>query len=663
MGNKNPKTSINVNLAPKIAKSGLKSAYRLLAFVGKPFYLIINHLFIIFFYVLRITGYIFKFSLPNFFTQSQRKNLPKNGIIFSSKTFWLKTQALSIRGRFKDWKSKSYNFYWKTEVFFLALEKLIAKFLTYLKTKTLDLQIKERLTMSSLSLRIKVIYIFSLLPQPHLPKISKLKFLSIFFGFSILMGITSGLIFWFYIIKDLPQPKDLTKRNLPVSTKIYDRNGILLYTIYKNQNRTPVALDYIPLHIRLATIAAEDAEFYSHPGFSIKGITRAFFKNLQEGEVTGGSTITQQLVKNALLSPEKTLSRKLKEMVLSVKVELTFTKDEILEMYLNEVSYGGTAYGIQEASHTYFGKEVEKLSLAEAALLAGLPQSPTKYSPFGSNPEESIRRQKEVLRRMLEVGFITKDQKDMAENEQITFSESKIPIKAPHFVFYVREKLVDKYGEGVVEQGGLEVITTLDYQIQKLAEEAVNKEMEKLEKLNATNAAVVVLNPKSGEIFAMVGSKDFFNTEEGGNVNVTTRLRPPGSSIKVVNYAYALSNGFTASTIIPDTPVTFNVDGQPPYTPKNYEGGFRGNLSLRSALAESRNVPAVRVLSKNGVENMLSMGQKMGITRWNNPSDYGLSLTLGGGEVKLLDLAYVYATVANYGKRPNLQYNLKIKNF
>jgi len=479
----------------------------------------------------------------------------------------------------------------------------------------------------------------------------------------MLIVVTTGYsIFYVVIIKDLPHPDDLVNRNQEVSTKIYDRNGILLYTIYKDKNRSIVPLSDIPVYIQIATLAAEDADFYNHPGFSIRGMTRAFFKNIREQKVTGGSTITQQLVKNTLLSPEKTITRKLKEIVLSIEVERNFTKDEILEMYLNEVSYGGTAYGIQEASRLYFGKDIDKLGLGEAALLVGLTKSPTKYSPFGTSPELAKSRQEEVLDLMVAHNFIAPELAERAKNEQIKFAANTTDIKAPHFVMYVKQLLVDKYGEDVVGRGGLQVTTTLDYNIQKMAEAAVKDEIDKLSDLHITNGASVVLDPKTGEILAMVGSKDYFNSTEDGQVNVTTRLQQPGSSIKVINYAYALSNGYTPATIIDDSPITFNIDGQKPYTPKNYDGKYRGKITLRSALAESRNIPAVKVLNSYGVDKMLDLGKKMGITTWTNPYNYGLSLTLGGGDVRLLDLAQVYATIANYGYKPELRSITKITN-
>lgn len=468
----------------------------------------------------------------------------------------------------------------------------------------------------------------------------------------IIFGVLS-FSYWLVVIKDLPSPSELTDRKQNLSTKIYDRNGNLLYKIYKDENRTLVTLDQVPGHVRLATLAAEDAEFYNHPGFSVKGIARSVVKNIQEGRLTGGSTITQQLVKNALLSPEKTLTRKLREVILSLQVEASYSKDQILEMYLNEVSYGGTAYGIQEAAQVYFGKDVDALTVSEAAFLAGLPKSPTKFSPYGTNRELGYARQREVLHLMDVNKFITSEDRKDAESEKITLIPHKTDIKAPHFVMYVKEELVKKYGEEMVEQGGLEVVTTLDLAIQEMAQEVVSKEIDKLARLNVGNGAAVVMDPKSGEILAMVGSKDYFDTKNDGQVNVTTALRQPGSSIKVVNYAYALSAGFTPASILEDKPMVFTVAGQPPYTPKNYDNSFKGSMTLRSALAQSRNIPAVWLVSRYGVDKMLDLGKKMGITTWENPANYGLSLTLGGGEVKLLELTQVFATIAHYGERPD----------
>lgn len=493
-----------------------------------------------------------------------------------------------------------------------------------------------------------------------LPRLrTSIKIISVVF---FLLGI-STLAFWFFILKDLPSPKSLTTRPIEVSTKIYDRNGTLLYKIYKDKNRTIVPLSEIPSQVRLATLAAEDAEFYNHKGISVRGISRAFFKNLEKGELSGGSTITQQLVKNALLTPEKTLARKVKELALAVEVELTYSKDQILEMYMNEVSFGGTAYGISEASNVYFGKSVEKLSIAEAAYLAGLPKSPSKYSPFSGNFEAGINRQKDILNLMKINGFINEEQETSAENEKLVFAKDRTDIKAPHFVMYVRNLLAEQYGEEMVETGGLDVVTTLDYKLQTMAEEVLKKELDKLKPLHVGNGAVVILDPKTNEILAMVGSKDYFDLANDGNVNVTLRPRSPGSSIKVVNYAYALSTAFSPASIIDDTPITYKVQGQPPYSPKNYDGDFHGRVPLRSALARSLNIPAVKILSSYGVKNMIDLGRKMGITTWDDENRFGLSLTLGGGEVKLLELAKVYSTIASLGVTKDTWAIKKVTNY
>lgn len=521
----------------------------------------------------------------------------------------------------------------------------------------------------------KVVYQKFSLPKINF-KIPRISFPKFYFPkFNIHLNIRRRYVFlvlgiilavflpYYFIFKDLPSPKELTTREVDVSTKIYDRNDNLLYTIYKDKNRTPVKLSQVPKNVRMATLAAEDAEFYSHPGFSIKGIIRATAKNLREGRIEGGSTITQQLVKNALLSSEKTYVRKIRELVLSVGVELNFTKDQILEMYLNEVSYGGTTYGIQEASIHYFNKNVEDLSLSEAALLAGLPQSPTKYSPFGNHPDLTFSRQREVLHLMLVNKFITKEEEESAISDRVTFAKNKQDIEAPHFVMYIREKLIEEFGEEVVLKGGLTVKTTLDLNIQKLAEQVAKEEIAKLKNLRVGNTGIVVLDPKNGDILAMVGSADYFDTENDGNVNVTTRLRQPGSSIKVVNYAEALSNGLTLASIVDDTPISFNVSGQKPYSPKNYDGTYKGKITIRQALAQSRNIPAVKILATYGVDKMIDLGQKMGITTWDDRSRFGLSLTLGGGETKLIDMAEVYSVIANMGNKNEIRDITEVRNY
>ncbi|MCX6705810.1 MAG: transglycosylase domain-containing protein [Candidatus Woesebacteria bacterium] len=542
-------------------------------------------------------------------------------------------------------------FYWALSLIVIGILGFLY-FVGNLTLKVSKLRIKIKVRKISLpKLKIK-------LPKFKVPKL-KLRpkiILAVLSLFSII------LFFYITIFRGLPSPKDLTSRPLQVSTKIYDRNGVLLYKIFKDQNRTIVSLSDIPLHVRLATLAAEDAEFYSHPGFSIKGIIRAMVNDIRSGELSGGSTITQQLVKNALLTPEKTITRKVKEIILAMQVERVFSKDQILEMYLNEVSYGGTAYGIKEGTQEYFSKEVGSLTLSEAAYLAGLTISPTKLSPFGENPELAIERRNEVLKLMRINKFITPEQEEEAKSEEIKIIPGNKDIKAPHFVMYVRQMLVDKYGEDVVEKGGLEVTTTLDYEIQKMAQGVVKDEVDRLRNLRVGNGAAVVINPQTGEILAMVGSKDYFDPN-GGNVNVTLRLRQPGSSIKIINYAYALSHGFTPASILDDSPTVFKVAGLPAYTPRNYDGRFRGKITLRSALAESRNIPAVKVLASYGVTKMIDLGTLMGITTWQDPSRYGLSLTLGGGDIKLIELAQVFSTIGNLGKRPTITSITEVKNY
>jgi len=498
--------------------------------------------------------------------------------------------------------------------------------------------------------------------QIKLPKIPvSRKLMTIIFGISLLIFLLFNL--YLFLLRDFPNPNQLITRERIVSTKIYDRQGRLLYKIYRNQNRSLIKLKDVPLSLIQATIAIEDAEFYQHHGFSFKGILRAFFKNLKGDKLYGGSTITQQLVKNALLTPERTFKRKIKEVILSLITEKKFAKDEILQMYLNEVGYGGAAYGIEEASQMYFGKSVKDLNLAECALLAGLPVSPSRFSPFGAQPEKAKERQKLVLQRMREENFITVQEEKEVSTQELHFAPQRTDIKAPHFVMYVKELLAQKYGERVVEEGGLEVKTSLDLDVQETAQQIVSEEIEKIKNLRVGNGAVLVTDPQTGEVLAMIGSKDYFDLKNDGNVNVTLRPRQPGSAIKPITYSLALENGFTPATIIPDTPIVYQIPGQPPYSPRNYDGRFHGNTPLRVALASSYNVPAVKVLSSLGVGKMIERGQQMGITTWDDPSRFGLSLTLGGGEVKMIDMAVAYGTLANMGARVDLNPILEVKNY
>lgn len=450
-------------------------------------------------------------------------------------------------------------------------------------------------------------------------------------------------------LRSLPNPTLLTRRDLEVSTKIYDRNGILLYEIYADQNRTPLPLSQIPDVVKKATIAIEDREFYRHMGFSLRGITRALWKNVNHTSFQGGSTITQQLIKTALLSPEVTITRKMKEVILAFWAERLYSKDQILEMYLNQVPYGGTAWGIEAAAQTYLGKSIKDVTLAEAALLAGLPAAPTDYSPFGSHPERAFTRQAEVLRRMVEDRYITKEQAEKAIKENITFTQPRVSIRAPHFVMYIRDLLEKEFGPRLVDKGGLRVVTSLDLSLQEKVQEIVSENIDELSALQVGNGAALVTDPRNGQILAMVGSRDYFNAQRDGNVNVTTALRQPGSSIKVVTYSLALENGMSAATILDDSPVVYTQVGSPAYIPVNYDGKFHGPTPLRYALANSYNIPAVKLIAKFGVPTMIATAKKMGVTSWIDPSHYGLSLTLGGGEVTMLEMAEVFGTLANNG--------------
>jgi membrane peptidoglycan carboxypeptidase len=455
-------------------------------------------------------------------------------------------------------------------------------------------------------------------PRKRKPTATRIRWRPILLIFLLSLLASTAILGYLLVLKDLPHPNRLISRNQTVSTKIYARNGQLLYKIFSDQNRTLVKLDELPPHLIKATIAIEDAEFYQHYGFSPRGIFRSLVKNLSEGRLQGGSTITQQLVKNALLTPERTLVRKIKEVILAVQVEMRFNKEEILQMYLNEVAYGGAAYGIEEAAWKYFAKPAKKLSLPEASLLAGLPASPTLYSPFGAHPELAKIRQGLVLKRMIDEKFISLEEGEKAKTQPLAFAPQEENIKAPHFVMYIKDLLVKEFGEQLVEKGGLEVTTSLDLSIQELAQKTVREEIKSLKRLNVQNGAALVLNPKTGEILAMVGSHDYFDQDSDGNVNVTLRPRQPGSAIKPINYAVALSLGYTPATILSDTPITYKIPGQPPYSPRNYDNRFHGRIPLRTALASSYNVPAVKILSSYGVDKMLEMGQNLGITPWTD---------------------------------------------
>lgn len=472
-----------------------------------------------------------------------------------------------------------------------------------------------------------------------------------------------GLIVFMVILfvwygKDLPAPGKLITAQATQSSGIYDRNGELLYSVYQNQNRMYVSLKDIPKYLQQGTIAIEDKNFYENKGFSITGYIRGLLIDpILRRRISGGSTITQQLVKNVLLSQERTIPRKVKELMLSIQVDGKYSKDEILEMYLNDVPYGGTAIGVQAAAQNYFGKEVKELNLAESAFLAGLPQGPSLYSPFSGN-KYYLGRTKEVLKQMENEGYINKKQAEAAykEIENKQFSQNNTGIKAPHFVFYVKQQLIDKFGEQVVESGGLRVKTTLDYKLEKEAEKIVKTEVEKSKNLKVGNGAAMATNPKTGEILVMVGSKDYFDTENDGNFNATTSYRQPGSSLKPITYATAFTKGYTASTLLMDTKTNFkSVDGEKDYIPVNYDGKYRGPTQVRFALANSFNIPAVKMLGMVGIKNVMQNAYNMGIENWQptdeNMKNVGYSLVLGGRDVRLIDEMEAYGVFANGGEK------------
>ena len=481
-----------------------------------------------------------------------------------------------------------------------------------------------------------------------------------------LFFFTGGMFAAWAMVVSIPSIDNFENRKVSESTKIYDRTGnIVLYDVHGNVRRTAVPLAEISPFIQKAAIAIEDDQFYQHNGFRPRAFLRAVLVNLglREGYAgQGGSTITQQVVKNTLLTTDKTLWRKLEEIILALRLERVYSKDQILETYLNEIGYGGTVYGAEEASQYFFNVSAKDVDLAQAAYLAALPQAPTRLSPFGNHRDELDARQKLVLAKMLENGFISKEEHDQAAAEKVQFKATQLSgIKAPHFVFYVREYLEEKYGPDEVENGGLRVITTLDYDLEQKAEQVVHDYALKNEKnFNASNAGLVAIDPKTGQVLAMVGSRDYFDDTIDGQVNVTLAHRQPGSSFKPIVYATAFGEGYTPETVVFDLKTQFSTacdpndvlnDEPPCYSPENYDGNFRGPMTLRNALAQSQNIPAIKVLYLAGINDALKTARALGITTLADADRYGLTLVLGGGEVTLLDLTGAYSVFANDGVR------------
>lgn len=482
-------------------------------------------------------------------------------------------------------------------------------------------------------------------------------------GFILLMTV---LFIWYG--RSLPTPGKLVDAQQSDSTRIYDRNNVLLYSVYQDQNRIYVNLPNIPKYLQQGTIAIEDRNFYNNQGFSVTGYLRAIRNIVLYRQLSGGSTLTQQLVKNVLLTSEQSVPRKIKELMLSIQVDSKYSKDQILEMYLNDVPYGGTAYGVEAAAEVYFNKNVKDLNLAQSALIAGLPQSPTSYSPFSGN-KYYINRSQEVLDAMARDKYITQKQADDAfkEIKFMQFTQNNSGIKAPHFVFYVKEQLVKQFGENMVEKGGLQVKTSLDYNIEKESEKIVKEEIGKLKNYNVGNGAAVVSNPKNGEILAMVGSEDYFNTKNDGNFNAAMGWRQPGSSLKPITYAVGFSRGYTPATVLMDTPTNFKAaDSEKDYNAVNYDGKFRGPVQVRFALGNSINIPAIKMLALVGIKNVMQKAYDMGISNWEptdaNLKDVGYSLVLGGRVVRLVDEVEAYGVFANGGNKQPLVSILEVKD-
>jgi len=471
-----------------------------------------------------------------------------------------------------------------------------------------------------------------------------------FLAFVLLLALTllggAGLVI---LAKDLPRP-DRVVRKEGFATKIYDRNGKLIYDVFENQKRTPIQLYQVPKTLKEATVAIEDKDFYKHKGFDPKGYLRSIYYVFIRHRLQGGSTLTQQLVKNVLLTSERTVKRKVKEFVLALEIESKYSKDQILQMYLNEAPYGGTIWGVEEAARTYFGKSVSDLNLTQSAILAGLPQSPSRYSPFGESSKEYIGRTKDVLRRMREDGYISQEdeKKSLEELKSVQFASQSGTLKAPHFVMYIKKLLEDKYGEKAVELGGLRVTTSLDLDFQEKVQEIVSSEVAKVEKMHITNGAAIVMDPKTGEILAMVGSKNYDDPNYDGKFNVVLAKRQPGSAIKPVTYVTALKKGYTASTLLMDTITSFpGGANKPDYIPTNYDDKEHGPLQVRFALGNSINIAAVKMLAQVGIKEMLTTAYDMGLSTLEptdeNLTRLGLSVTLGGGEVRLIELALLTA--------------------
>lgn len=501
-------------------------------------------------------------------------------------------------------------------------------------------------------------------------------FIDIIIGIFVLGLIATGALFIWISTLDIPDLSSFEERRILQSTKIYDRTGeVLLYDLHQDVKRTIIPFEKISRHIKNATVAIEDDTFYEHMGVRPLAILRAAIANLQGGNLLGGqggSTITQQVIKNSILVREKTLTRKIKEVILAIRLEQALTKDEILSHYLNESPYGGTIYGVEEASLAFFGKSASDVTLAEAAYLASLPQLPTYYSPYGSNKDELDKRKDLVLSQMLKNNFISQEEYEAAKQEVVDFRpQAATGIRAPHFVFFIRDYLAEKYGEESLAERGFRVVTTIDWELQEAGEKIVREKALYNEKaFNAENGALVAVDPKTGEILTMVGSRDYFDEQVEGNFNIAVADRQPGSAFKPFVYAAAFNKGYTPETVVFDLKTQFStacpVDNLTSegncYSPTNYDNKFRGPVSFRNALAQSLNVPAVKALYLAGTKESVKLARDLGITTLTNPERYGLTLVLGGGEVKLTEMVGAYSVFANEGEKNELHGILRIED-
>ncbi len=490
----------------------------------------------------------------------------------------------------------------------------------------------------------------------------------------ILVGVLLVFSLFIYFARDLPRPERYTDRPITEPTKIYDRTGEnVLYTIYGEEKRDIISAEKVPQHFIDALLTAEDANFYEHIGIDPQGIIRSFLVNLRAGRtVAGGSTISQQFVRSALLTPERVIMRKVREIILTLELERRYSKDEILEFYLNQIPFGSNSYGIESATQTYFNKSAEKLSLAESATLVSLVPAPSYFSPYGDNLEELMTRKDHLLNRMFSAGLIDEETLKEAKEEELSFHISRTFLRAPHFVMQVKSHLENRYGVSFLEEEGLSVYTTIDFDLQKRAEDLIKTRVENNYRHNAYNAAMVVIDPHTGEILALVGSADYFkeplpagcspgvNCKFDPFTNVTTRDRQPGSAFKPFVYATAFENGYTADDVVVDEKTNFGTT-QNPYIPRNYDGLFRGEVTLREALAQSLNVPSVKVLKDMaGLKDSVENARKFGINLAHSPDFYGLPLVLGGGDVKLLEVTSAYGIFATEGYKNNPVSILKI---